>query len=226
MSDHLTRAEEVFDRESSHKKNISLTFDELETLKQQKGASIAVKSESLLISLSEPSRLLKWAETIEKASAGIDIDLYKLGQSVKACDMEIDKEGDRRAEAEKLRIGLLEKLDLNRHTIEKREVDVAVVKKNLENAKAHHHDLITSKVELNLQKRESESSSRHRADQLALVRKGYELLKRQLKKKVGIANGVKLILIPLASQLYDQEMILKSFMGSQPLTFFLRQLTD
>jgi hypothetical protein len=39
------------------------------------------------------------------------------------------------------------KLDLNRHTIEKREVDVAVVKKNLEVSKAHHHDLITSKVD-------------------------------------------------------------------------------
>ena len=213
MTDHLFRAEEVYEREreSSHKKSILATFEELESLKQQKGASIAVKSESLILALSEPSRLLKWAETIEKASAGIDLDLNKLGQRIKGCDGDIDKEGDRRIEAEKLRIGLLEKLDLNRHTIEKREVDVAVVRKNLENAKAHHHDLITSKVELNLQKREIESSTRHRTDQQALVRKGYEVLKRQLKKKVGISNGVKLLLIPLAAQLFDQEVTLKTY---------------
>ena len=211
MTDHLTRAEEVFERESAHKKSISSTFEELESLRDQKGLSTAVKSEALLVSLSEPSRLLKWAETIEKASAGIDVDLIKLGQRIKACDVDIDKEGDRRVEAEKLRIGLLEKLDLNRHTIEKREVDVAVVKKNLENAKSQHHDLITSKVELNLQRREAESSTRHRVDQLALVKKGYEMLKRQLKKKVNIANGVKLVLIPLSSQVYDQEVMLKTY---------------
>ena len=211
MTDHLTRADEVFERESAHKKSISSTFEELESLREQKGASTAAKSEALLVSLSEPSRLLKWAETIEKASAGIDADLNKLAQKIKACDADIDKEGDRRAEAEKLRIGLLEKLDLNRHTIEKREVDVAVVKKNLENAKSQHHDLITSKVELNLQRKEVESATRHRVDQLALVKKGYEMLKRQLKKKVNIANGVKLVLIPLSSQLYDQEMILKTY---------------
>lgn len=211
MTDQLIRGDEVFERESTHKKNIQASFEELESLKQQKGASIQSKSESLVISQSEPSRLLKWAETIEKASAGIDIDLSKLGQKVKACDIDIEKEADRRAEAEKLRIGLLEKLDLNRHTIEKREVDVAVVKKNLENAKAQHHDLVTSKVELNLQRREGESSLRHRTDQSALLRKGYEVLKRQIKKKVGIANGVKQVLVPLASQLYDQELILKTY---------------
>lgn len=211
MTDQLARAEEVFERETGHKKSITSSFEELESLKQQKGAVIASKSESLALSQSEPSRLLKWAETIEKASTGIDIDLSKLGQKIKACEVEIEKEADRRSEAEKLRIGLLEKLDLNRHTIEKREVDVAVVRKNLENAKAQHHDLITSKVELNLQRRENESSLRHRSDQSALARKGYEVLKRQIKKKATVANGVKQVLVPLASQLFDQELILKTY---------------
>lgn len=211
MSDQLVRADEVLEREILHKKNILLSLEELQSLKLQKGASIASKADSLLLSQNEPSRLLKWAETIEKASMGIDADLSKLGQKIKACDVEIDKEADRRAEAEKLRIGLLEKLDLNRHTIEKREVDVAVVKKNLENAKALHHDLITSKVEMNLQKRENESALRHRSDQSALARKGYEVLKRQIKKKTGLTNGFKLLLVPLAGQLHDQELILKTY---------------
>ena len=211
MIDQLGRAEEVFERETAHKKNITSSFEELEGLKQQKGAAIALKSESLALSQSEPSRLLKWAETIEKASTGIDIDLGKLAQKIKSCDFEIEKEADRRSEAEKLRIGLLEKLDLNRHTIEKREVDVTVVRKNLENAKAQHHDLITSKVELNLQRRENESALRHRSDQSALARKGYEVLKRQIKKMATVANGVKQVLVPLASQLYDQELILKTY---------------
>lgn len=161
--------------------------------------------------MNEPSRLAKWAESIEKAALSIDGDLSKLSVKVKACDCDIGREGERRMEAEKLRIGLLEKLDLNRHTIEKREVDVAVVQKNLENAKSQHHDLITSKVEINLQMHEYESSQRYHSDQLTLVRKDYDLLKRQLKKKIVITNGVKQLLGPLASQLLDQEISFKSY---------------
>lgn len=87
-----------------------------------------------------------WAERIEKAKAGIDDDVVKLKLRIKACEEETEIDCEQRAAAEILRVGLLEKLDLNRHTIEKREVDVAAVKKNLEIAKALHHDLITRKV--------------------------------------------------------------------------------
>ena len=114
-------------------------------VKSEKKDSLAILSESLQ-SKGEPLRLLKWAETIEKAAAGIDGDVVKLKLRIKACEEETEKDCEQRAAAEILRLGLLEKIDLNRHTIEKRETDVAAVRRNLEIAKALHHDLITRKV--------------------------------------------------------------------------------
>lgn len=127
-------------------KTTAVNSKEVEGVKTEKKDPLAILSESLLQSKGEPLRLLKWAETMEKAAAGIDGDVVKLKLRIKACEEETEKECELRAAAEILRVGLLEKLDLNRHTIEKREVDVAMVKKNLEIARALHHDLITRKV--------------------------------------------------------------------------------
>jgi hypothetical protein len=42
-----------------------------------------------------------------------------------------------------------------------------------------------------------------------VVRKSYEALKRQIKKKTGITNGVKALLQPLSTQLIEEEVLLK-----------------
>ena len=42
-----------------------------------------------------------------------------------------------------------------------------------------------------------------------MVRKSYEALKRQIKKKTGITNGVKALLEPLSTQLIEEEVVLK-----------------
>jgi hypothetical protein len=41
------------------------------------------------------------------------------------------------------------------------------------------------------------------------VRKSYEALKRQIKNKTGITNGVKALLQPLSTQLIEEEVVLK-----------------
>ena len=211
MTDHLARTEELFERETLHKLKIRATFDELENLKRQKDVTIAEKSETLLAAQGEPPRLLKWSETIERAATSIDTEIHNISRRIKNCEHDIEKIAERRKEAEKLRISILEKLTINRSTIEKREVDVAAVTTNLDNARAHHHDLITSKVELNLQRKESESIGRHRNDEFGMTKKAYDTFKRQLKKKMGIANGVKQLISPLEGQLIDQEMVLKTY---------------
>jgi hypothetical protein len=134
------------EKEILQDKTTAVNSKEVEGVKTEKKDPLAILSESLLQSKGEPLRLLKWAETMEKAAAGIDGDVVKLKLRIKACEEETEKECELRAAAEILRVGLLEKLDLNRHTIEKREVDVAMVKKNLEIARALHHDLITRRV--------------------------------------------------------------------------------
>ena len=50
-------------------------------------------------------------------------------------------------------------------------------------------------------KKESESNYRHKMDQLSLLKKDYDTLKRQLKKKREIADGVKQILPTLEMNL-------------------------
>ena len=42
-----------------------------------------------------------------------------------------------------------------------------------------------------------------------MVRKQYEALKRQIKKKAGATNGVKALLQPLSIQLVEEEATLK-----------------
>ena len=45
---------------------------------------------------------------------------------------------------------------------------------------------------------------RHRSDEHSLMKKNYEIFKRQLKKKMGISNSIKQLLTPLEGQLLDQ----------------------
>jgi len=211
MTDQLTRCDELFDRETSHRAKIAQTHEELASLKKQKDVAIEEKSEMLQIAQAEPPRLEKWAETIERAAASIDSEVHNITRRVKMCEQEAEKVAERRKEVEKLRLNILEKLRLNRQTIETREIDVAGVTSNLENARAQHHDLVTSRVELNLQRKEGESTGRHRNDNFSMARKGYDAFKRQLKKKMGIANSAKQVLAPLEGQLLDQEVVLKTY---------------
>jgi hypothetical protein len=46
---------------------------------------------------------------------------------------------------------------------------------------------------------------------MSLAKKEYEGLKRQLKKKRGIVDAVKEVLMPLETQLKDQEGVLRAF---------------
>jgi hypothetical protein len=97
-----------------------------------------------------------------------------------------------------------------RLTISQREQDVAVVRANLDALKARCHDLVTSKVEINLKNKERDSDLRHRIDQMSLTKKEYDIHRRQLKKKLGILDSVKQMIPILDLQLLDQELLLKT----------------
>lgn len=210
-TDQLARAGERCDRENQHKASILSTLRELENIRNQKEALVISKTEGLSVAQNEPQRLMKWSETIEKAAAGIENELQALSRKIKCVQQEIERVGEQRKEAEKLRQSIIDKLTMNKNTIEKREDDVASMQLNLENARSQHHELITTKVELNLQRKECESNARHGNDELSLAKKSYDIMKRQVKKKIGIANSVKQVLAPLEGQLKDQEIVLRAF---------------
>ncbi len=183
---------------------------ELEALLIERGESAKHKSDSFNTAQLEPSRMSRQITSIESAAEAMEQEHRLLLRKIRNFDIEVDNQSKRRLDAEKLRKSVLEKLELNRQTLEERELDVATVQTNLEKAKALGHDLLTKKVEMNVKKREADSTLRHLNDQLALTSKDFELLKRQLKKKRTVADLARQNLPGLEDQLKDQQMLLKN----------------
>lgn len=168
------------------------------------------KAAALGIAEKEPGRMSRQINSIESAKQGMAAEHRHLQKNLAQFDESLEKQAKKKGESEKLRKNILEKLELNRQTLEEREADVATVHSNLEKAKAESHDFVTRKVELNLKKREKENHNRFLRDQLSMAEKDYENLKRSLKKKRVVANSAKQLLPSLEGQLVDQELLLRN----------------
>jgi hypothetical protein len=56
-----------------------------------------------------------------------------------------------------------------------------------------------------------DSEVRHKGDEIAMMKKEYELLKRQYKKKRGIVDQIKAIIPQLEEQTLTQEHVMRSY---------------
>lgn len=112
-----------------------------------------MKTDNLTNAEVEPGRIGRTIHSIETAHENMTREFHQLLRKVENFDREVDEQNKRRIEAEKLRKNILEKLELNRQTLEEREKDAALVQANLDKAKALAHDLATRKVEINVKKR-------------------------------------------------------------------------
>ena len=160
---------------------------------------------------SEPDRLGRQAEAIGKAANGFDAELRSVQKKIKLADVELDKQTKKITESERLKVNLMEKLEFHRQTLVQRENDCAVIRKQLESERALHDDLVTRKVELGLRSKECDQDLRHKNDQVTFVRKEYESLKRQYKKKRGIADQVKAVIPQLEDQTISQQHVIRSY---------------
>lgn len=217
MNEQYTSAEESFERDCTQKKNIELRLSEVQSLKQEKLLTYQQKLESFRASEAEPGRLQRQISAILNASDNMKQDLQALMRKMNNFENIYQEQKKRRAETEKLRTNILEKLELNRQTLEDRENDVQAVQANLEKAKSLSHDLTTKKVELNVKKRDLDSHARHLNDQLSISTKDYEGLTRQLKKKTIVLDLVKQNIPGLEGQLRDQELSLKNIQDDRSL---------
>jgi chromosome segregation ATPase len=179
----------------------------LEAQNAERQEVIKSKTDHLKVAELEPGRLKRQISSIENARVSMDVDLRSIERAARRFDDELEIQLKRRGEAEKLRKTILEKLELNRQTLEGREQDVASVKANLDRAKAQTHDIMTKKYELTVRKREVDGTLRHTNDQLTVAEKDYEMLKRTLKKKRTMTDSVKQVLPSLDGQMKDQETI-------------------
>lgn len=186
-------------------------MNELLSLKE----SLTKEREELLVQLekarAEPDRLTRQAESIEKAANGFENELKVILRKIKFNDNELEKQTRKIKESEKLRENLIEKLEYHKQTLLQRENDCSIIRKQLEAEKLANHELLTQKVEFNLKVKEIDSDIRHKNDEINMVKKEYELLKRQYKKKRGIVDQTKAIIPQLEEQTLTQEHVMRSY---------------
>lgn len=185
---------------------IEQKVSEVEGLKNERDAVYQLRQEHLGTVEAEPGRLKRQIASIEGAAESMQRDFQQLSRKCDNFQKDLDDQQKKKAEAEKLRMSILEKLELNRQTLEEREHDVASIQANLEKAKSIGHDLITKKVELNLRKRDLDGKYRHLKDQFAISTKEYDNLIRQLKKKRIVLDLSKQNIPGLEQQLRDATM--------------------
>jgi len=198
-------------KESEQKSVILLRHEDFSLLKNEKNVIKFDLDSRFKQAQFEPDRIARQSESIEKAILNMMAELRGIQRKIESINKEVQKQHDRREEAEKLRVSLDEKLQLHRETIEERERDISSIKLSLDSEKANSHDLITKKIEKNLKKKEVDSLIRHYNEQLVSSKKEYDQLKRQLKKKRGIADAAEQVLPVLLNQLRDEELAFKTF---------------
>lgn len=209
LNEQYSQTEEAYERENAQKLISNAKIEDVENQNREKQELIKAKSDHLKIAELEPGRLKRQISSIENARKSMEVDFRTVERAARRFDDELRVQHKRREEAEKLRKMILEKLELNRQTLEEREQDVASVKANLDRAKAQTHDIMTKKYEFTVRKREVDATLRHGHDQLTMAEKDYEILKRQLKKKRSITDSAKQVLPTLDGQLKDQETIMR-----------------
>ena len=133
-------------------------------------------------------------------------ELEFIKKNITSTDNDIEKQAKRKGDGEALKKSLEEKLELHNQTIEKRQIDIGIIKKNLEHERSRNHDLITTKVDLNIQKKDIEFEVRHKRDQLVLIQKEYENMKRLYKKKIGVYDSETSLVPRYELQLKDEEL--------------------
>lgn len=177
--------------------------------------SLTKEKEELLIQLekarAEPDRLTRQAESIEKAANGFENEFKVILRKIKITDADLEKQTKKIQESEKLKENLTEKLEFHKQTLLQRENDCSIIRKQLETEKLTNHELLTQKVEYNLKVKEIDSDIRHKNDEINMVKKEYELLKRQYKKKRGIVDQTKAIIPQLEEQKLTQEHVMRSY---------------
>ena len=210
LNEQMSQADEGYGKEEAQKSAIVARLKELEEQKREKQGHLHLKQDTLDITEKEPGRLQRQITSIEGAHHDMLADYRALQRRMKAFELEQEAQVKRRADAEKLRNSILEKLELNRQTLEEREQDVAAITANLDKAKAVGHDLVTRRVELNVKKREADNQLRHLNDQLMLANKDFDVVKRQLKKKRVVADSARLSMPTIEDNLKDQEALLRN----------------
>jgi len=211
VTKQLDKTDAIYEKEESEKNHTLQRLHETEELLKKRKEDVNVLFEEVKRTEIQPIRLTKQTDAISRAVTNLEGDLNTLKLAIEKRNNDIEKKKRRKEEAGKFKLHLEEQLELHQQTLEKRELELAVVRKKLDHEKSISHDLVTRKVELNIKKRECESSLRFRSDQKSFAEKEYEGMKRMIKKKISYNDSTKLVIPEMELQLLDLETTLQSY---------------
>jgi chromosome segregation ATPase len=211
----LQKADDNFDKETANKQLLKARCGELESQAEEKKAALDTKNQQIKVASGEPPRLQRQCEAVTNAGKTMERENNELTRKFREFDDQIEKQRKRRAEAEKVKASLNEKIELNLQTIEKRDEEVSIIRSTLEATELEGDDLNGQKVELNIKRKEVESNARHNIDKLTLTKKSYHDVMRLLKKKKSFMEGVKAVLPSLQEQLKGSELTLKTLQSEK-----------
>jgi hypothetical protein len=204
-TEELLQIDDTFDKENVTKKTLLKRYNDLEGMKKSKLEELSLLKSKLLKHSMEPARICRQADATEKAVMAMTDQMNGVKRKTMYADTELEKCHQRREATAKLKTSILEKNEIHRLTIEKRDKDVASILKNLEDEKSLLHDNITMKMELNLRRKEIDSDYRHMTETLNFLKKDYDGVKRQYKKKRSKADAVRQLIPTLSEQLVDEQ---------------------
>ena len=213
----FARAGEAFDRDTQRKQSLMARAEELEVARHGRTKALQEGKEVLQKASVEPERIRKQAESVQKACDNLASEIERVKEKIASCETEIERQIAKRSEAEEVRTNLQHKLELHRDTIAHRQRDVEAVTKNVEIERARHHALVTTRLELEMQRKATDENLRHEVDSLSLSKKEHEMLNRRLRKKKQIANGAAEVLPTLTAQKVDNEHLLRSHVEENKL---------
>lgn len=202
--------ESAYERETKQQAEMMERHDKLETDLEEVKEELKDAKEVLLKAQLEPERIRKQAESVRKAADNLAREIAKYTEKIAASDASLQKQAEKRAEAEEVKTSLARKLDLHNTTIEHRQQDVESLQRNLDKEKGIFHDLKTERMDLELQRKAANESLRREIDALNMSKKEFEQLRRKLRKKRTVCDGVKEVLPTLEAQLVDKQHALRS----------------
>jgi chromosome segregation ATPase len=205
------RQAESLEKESRTKQALLERHETLEVELQQARGDLADARDRLIKAQAEPGRVRKQAESVHRAAEQLVLDIAELKTKIEHNQNTLEKQKQKRAEAEDQKAALDKKLAHNKAMYEKRQAEVAVLQRLLDLEKDKQHELITSKVELEINKRSRDEDLRRALEELSAAKKEYENKKRLVRKKRYVADGVRELIPTLAAQLLDYQHSLRAY---------------
>lgn len=205
------RQAEAHERDTATKQGLLEKHTQLEEEMEEAEAELQEAKARLSKAQIEPERVKKQSESVQKAVNNLNAEIDKYRAKIAEADDKLAAQEAKRTEAMEVKTALVRKLELHESTIENRQMDVEALQRNLDSEKAVEHELATTRVELELERKGAEERLRHELESLSMMRKELDQLRRRLRKKQMMADSVKEVIPTLEAQLVDAEHSLRIF---------------